>query len=195
MTDGSEGDSYGFYSLNLNALFNPIDEYSRFVKPMPVNDGQYEGFNYLGIGIILLIFANMGVLIVKRNQLDFILVKQAFRQNWVLFTLAILLTLLALSNKVYWNKSLILHYPLPDLLINVISRFRASARFFWVVHYLIILAVLIISFKIWNHRQIKVLLTLVILIQFFDSVPLQNSVIQSGPLHSQSNILKSPEPI
>lgn len=193
MTDGSEGGSYGLYSLNLNALFNPMDEYSRFVKPMPVNDGQYEGFNYLGIGIILLIFANMGVLIVKRNQLDLILVKQAFLHNWVLFTLALLLTLLALSNKVYWNKSLILYYPLPDILIDVISRFRASARFFWVVHYLIILAVLVISFKIWNHRQIKVLLTLVILIQFFDSVPLHNYVIQSGPLHSQSNILKSPE--
>src|SRR5262249_32993145 len=44
------GSGYRFFSFNLLSPFNSMG-YSRFVPPFPtVDDGQVEGFNYLGLG-------------------------------------------------------------------------------------------------------------------------------------------------
>ena len=56
----------GIYSANINTFWNPLDSQgsnngllgdvskgSRFLKPIAVNFGQYEGYAYVGLGIIL----------------------------------------------------------------------------------------------------------------------------------------------
>ncbi len=47
---------FGFFSMDLTAPLNPIyDKYSSFINETTVGNGQYEGFQYLGFGIILLL--------------------------------------------------------------------------------------------------------------------------------------------
>ncbi|VEP15128.1 hypothetical protein H1P_310029 [Hyella patelloides LEGE 07179] len=48
---GNQG--FGEYSLNLNSLINPMSA-SLFIKSLPYPIEQSEGYNYLGIGILLL---------------------------------------------------------------------------------------------------------------------------------------------
>ena len=57
-SNSSIGGSYGFYSLNLSSLVNP-QSFSIIVKPIAIKEGQYEGFNYLGIGVIILLATNL----------------------------------------------------------------------------------------------------------------------------------------
>jgi len=47
------GGGFAFYTLNPNVLFNPL-EHSRFLPALPVRGGQYEGFAYLGLGVLCL---------------------------------------------------------------------------------------------------------------------------------------------
>jgi len=47
------GGGFEFYTLNPNALINPLD-HSRFLPELPIRAGQYEGFAYLGLGVLTL---------------------------------------------------------------------------------------------------------------------------------------------
>ncbi len=165
------GNSWGVFSVNLNSIVNPMD-YSLFLKSLPMQPYQYEGFNYIGIGVLLLIFANL------INGSDFI--------NWLanrkriiqisliispIIIICILLTLFALSNKVYWGDNLIWEYQLLSDIESIFSKFRASGRFIWPVHYLILMGCIYTSFKLWNDKQLKFLIPLVIGLQFIDLIP------------------------
>ena len=51
---------YGEISMNLNALINPssprgIYTWSRLLPQQPQATGQYDGFNYLGLGVLILV--------------------------------------------------------------------------------------------------------------------------------------------
>ena len=46
--------SYGLYGMNLNALYNPVGYSSLLPQLKSVSWHQYEGFMYLGVGILLL---------------------------------------------------------------------------------------------------------------------------------------------
>ena len=48
-----QGGGFDFYTLNPNTLINPLT-YSRFLPALPLKAGQYEGFAYLGLGILVL---------------------------------------------------------------------------------------------------------------------------------------------
>ena len=52
-------ENYGVFSFNLNALFNPSSKggytWSRILPARPQLYGQYDGFNYLGFGMLALL--------------------------------------------------------------------------------------------------------------------------------------------
>lgn len=68
---------FGLYSMNLNSPFNPLQpNYSTFLKPLPALEGHYEGFQYFGLGIIILLFYTTFLFIKKyfndyKSQLGF----------------------------------------------------------------------------------------------------------------------------
>src|SRR6185436_5479150 len=50
-----EGRGYGFFSMNLLAPINPMSYGSVLLPALPVAAyGQFEGYNYLGLGVIAL---------------------------------------------------------------------------------------------------------------------------------------------
>ncbi|NLG05410.1 MAG: hypothetical protein GX567_16535, partial [Clostridia bacterium] len=61
MSDGAPG--LGFYSFNLNGFYNPQDWSAIFPNLEKYADGQYEGFAYLGIGVIVLFVLTVLLLI------------------------------------------------------------------------------------------------------------------------------------
>lgn len=194
--DSSENMGYGAYSLNLLSIFDPHYP-SLFLKPLPTFSPfqHYEGFNYLGLGVLLLFFANLIRAISQFKQwknLENNLKKWITRYGLICL-LMIGLTVFALSNKVAIGDHLLLEYPLPPLLGDLFIKFRASGRFFWPCYYIILLGVLVSTLKLWKPQQFKFILPLILLIQFADLWPINASVTawMQSPVQQESPVLKS----
>ncbi len=168
-------DGYGFYSMNLNAVYNPTSlggyTWSSLIKVHPQILGNYDGFNYLGAGV----FAGLLILLVL--EVIFRTAGQEMRwrrwlgRNGVALALLLLCFLFAVSNVVTLNDRELLRIPLPESLVNFCGIFRASSRLFYPVYYCILIGVL---YGIWHYRRrigagsAVVLMCLVVLLQLFD---------------------------
>ena len=175
---------FGFYSTNLNSLFNPLTT-SLFIKSLPVRDGQYEGFNYLGLGILLLSLITFFKWLLSFKNKVFINIK-----IWSIIVLTFLCVIFALSNQIYWGNQHIITIGIPDSLKNIFQVFRSSGRFIWVFHYLLLLGIIYASFKVWKRQQLYFILPIIICLQFIDFVPHHQPI---GQLQGYNNPLQSQE--
>ncbi len=123
-------------SLNLNAFINPY-EWSAFLPPLPYRLGQnWQGFNYLGLGIIFLICYGVIHLIIRPPKIE--------RIKYLLPLVFVLLLffIYAISNRVIWFNTLVFKYPLPEPLTKLANMFRESGLFGWPVFYSILFGAL-----------------------------------------------------
>lgn len=165
------GDGYTDYSLNLLSPLNPGSN-ALYFKYLPViGEGQrFEGYNYLGMGIILLL-----MVVVARSPVE-------LRKLWStplkpLTIASAVFILLALSVRVTFGDHILFTVPLPKFLFNLLAAFRASGRLFWPVHYLLVLAAVagvVIAVPSPNAR--RAILAAALVIQYFDLVPLRDGV-------------------
>ncbi|MCT8948345.1 DUF6311 domain-containing protein [Pseudomonas iridis] len=119
---------FGFYSMNLLSPFNG-GRYFNF--PNPEMPGQYEGFNYLGLGV-LLAFA-LSLVLNRRAAIG------CFSKHATLTWLMVLFTVYALSNIIYYGVYHIVTINFPQFMDQITSQFRASGRFFWPVGYCVVI--------------------------------------------------------
>lgn len=122
---------FGYYSMN---LLSPVAYGNLLKMPFYVSgtNGQYEGYNYLGLGLIIAIVIAW---FIRRG------VKKAERPMVIgpyLVTAMALLFAYALSNEVYASNIHLLHWDAPRFLMPVFETFRSSGRFFWPVSYLLV---------------------------------------------------------
>lgn len=135
---------FGFYSMNLLSPLLPIGAGPFLLHaPAAATAGQYEGFNYLGLGVLMgLAVAAARTIRVYRQ------VPAPARSSWrtspdlAIVLCCIALSLLALSNVVTWGSHHWFTLPLPSPLERALNIFRASGRLFWPVYYLLVLAAL-----------------------------------------------------
>ena len=164
------GTHYGYFSMNLNAIINPIScsgiVWSRFLKVLPQTLGNYDGFNYLGLGVLLMMVILVISLILNRHKL-----KQIMAENIILIVLCIGFSIFAITNIVTLNGDIWFSVPLPAKLISYAAIFRASSRIFYPVFYLIILAGINGLLMLSNFKWKKVALMLVVIIQLWDLSP------------------------
>ena len=99
--------------------------------------GQYEGFNYLGLGLLL---ASVFVLPAEAHWLS----RNARRHLALLIACAALLAF-AISHRVFVGDWLVATLPMP--LKPVLGIFRSSGRFFWLIGYAQIAVVLVLAFR------------------------------------------------
>ena len=126
-------DGYGEFSMNLNALFNPYSRgqytWSRLLPVLPQQTNQYDGFNYLGLGVLALLAVSLILSAVAafRHPEQ---IRTWWGRNWPVTIVCGLLTLFAVSNQVYWGNSGFT-IPLPGWLLSLCGIFRASGRMFY----------------------------------------------------------------
>ena len=160
------GDSFGYGYFSMNLLSPVFPQISGvFGKDLPLLDatgGQYEGFNYLGIGTLSLIF--LAVLLCRSR------VKAILRRDWALIAVLSLLFVLALSNKIFIGTSQVLDLgPAPRLL----DQFRSSGRFFWPIGYaLLVGAIAVVWTRLRPGLAVPVLAVAVVL-QWIDTQPMR----------------------
>lgn len=118
------GGSYGELSMNLNAFINP-DGASALIGNRLTFPLQYEGFNYFGLGLLLLLIVGA-----------FPGLFQSPKHTFFLTIYSLVFLLFALSNVVTWDKKVILTIHLPAVAEKILSTFRSSGRFAWPFYYL-----------------------------------------------------------
>jgi len=166
---GIQEGGFGFYKMNLNSFFDPMALYelhSRIMPDLPspsVEDfGDYEGFAFLGIGVLFCIL--MALLSLVKSKIKFKTTSVA-----PLILISLVFIVFAISNKISFGNSILFEYKVPNLLDDITSTFRSSARFIWPVYYLIYVAVFAVLIKKFNLIKLRPFLTLVFLLQVYDT--------------------------
>jgi hypothetical protein len=154
---------FGQFRMNLLGPFNP-DKFFSFVVPgVTTNVYEWEGINYIGLGI----FAGMAVaLITLRRDTIRPLLSSTFLP---LIAAVLAMAIFALSHRVAFGSIELFRLPLPDWLEKFFNIFRSSGRMFWPLGYLIIFGTLTLI-----SRQVRASLALAIaaacvLIQIVDT--------------------------
>ncbi|WP_162139356.1 DUF6311 domain-containing protein [Sulfurimonas hongkongensis] len=148
---------WGYYSMNLLAPFYGGAFISIPNAEMP---GQYEGFNYLGLGLIfLLIYA---IYLQRKHDRGF------FTRHRYIFILFILFFIYSLSYKIYFGTFKIASIHYPSLLDSLVHQFRASGRFFWPVGYAVAIFSVVMVLRHTNSKKAAFILLLTLLLQVAD---------------------------
>ena len=170
---GSVSRGYGVFGLDILGIFDPqhsTDDlnWSFFLKNIEGTTG--EGFNYLGLGIIILLFFIILIFFVKviKNKKIFNLF---LKKNIFFLFIVILLTSWAITTKIHFGGKEILNIPIPNYILGTLSIFGATGRFFWPVYYLIIIFSLFYLYENLNKKTSFLFLLTILLIQFLDLSP------------------------
>tara|TARA_B100000315_G_scaffold257188_1_gene305182 strand:- start:627 stop:2729 length:2103 start_codon:yes stop_codon:yes gene_type:complete len=159
------GFGYGFYKANLLTFFDPSDStlvgtWSLFLPDISNVKGEFEGFGYLGFGIIILSF--FLIIYIFKNFIPNI------KLNIKYILLSTIFLLLAFTNSINIGNFELINLKLPLFMYAPLSVIRASGRFIWPIYYLIIIFSLIAFYKL----KIKFrYLLLLLIIQLIDLSP------------------------
>ncbi|MEE3342916.1 MAG: DUF6311 domain-containing protein [Bacilli bacterium] len=158
-----DNEGLGYFSFNLNGFLNPLD-WSSYTKTLPMIEGQYEGFAYLGLGLLILIAISVVLLIITlikdRNKL----IKYKNLSISLLF-ISIICIIFALSPKAYYGDKLLYNLKLPNFINDIWGIFRSTGRFIWPVVYIITICSLIIIIKRLSFKKAVIILIICLYIQ------------------------------
>ncbi|MDB5715081.1 MAG: hypothetical protein JWO15_2478 [Sphingomonadales bacterium] len=166
--------SYNYYAMALDALWNPANaSYSLFLPAIAQQNGlSFEGFQYLGFGSLLLV-ASAPFIVWQTPPVE--PVTGMHRRLLWLVPACLVLTILALSNSVNWQGRTLFEIPLPWSVITALDPVRAAGRLFWVVSYIIVLAVITIAYRLPTQRA-EQFLVLIVFLQFMDLTGMMTAV-------------------
>ena len=161
----TEAAFFGLSSLNLmspvipfySAVFGPwlpaagIQDVTRF---------QWDGQNFLGFGVIVLVIASLTA---GRR-----LVARLVRAHWCLCVVLLVLAVYAPGNRWAFGQHILFDIPLSDRVRTTLATFRGTGRFFWPVGYAIAIASATVVVRRFGRRGI-IALTAAALFQLVDA--------------------------
>ncbi len=173
---------WGHYSMNVLSPVYP--QYSGLFpwtgQVLDATGGQYEGYNYLGAGILGLLLILVAF---SREQL-----RSAIAGNPGLFYALVFLTLFAISGKVYIGHVKILS--IGNFLGYIGGQLRGTGRFFWPVAYVLIAVVVVFTLRRFGPRSATALFVVAIALQTVDASPTRH-MVQSRADRKSPQLLKA----
>jgi hypothetical protein len=165
---GSSG-SFGLFRMNLLSPIDPGFEYpgwqsnwSYLLKDLPGGPGDYEGFNYLGLGLLIGLVLGLAVVIHRFPGIG-------EKRKWLPLLIILLgFTLFSLSNNIGIGAKEI-SFSAPAWVLKYAGVFRASGRMFWPVFYAICCAVIWVLIRGYRGRWAAIILAAMLLIQAVDT--------------------------
>lgn len=152
---------FGKYRLNLLSLIDSSG-WSYFLPDVPEGSGDYEGFNYLGLGGIVLSVAALPALAGAWRSV------RTRRHYWPMLALLGGLSLFAVSNRVGIAGAEVV-LPLPVELVERCNALRGSGRMFWPVFYVLLWVTMRALLRRYPHRWSAALLVVAALLQAADT--------------------------
>ena len=160
---------WGGYRLNIISIINPQGlnfSWSQFISDSSIFErskiGDYEGFNYLGLGMIInVLFAIF--LAIKKKKITF-----SSLNSKLIIIFCLLLIIFGLTNHIAFGPYELVSYNLPEFLKIFTKPFRASGRFFWPVYYIVFISTLVFVLKNLDSRKVLTYALVIVLIQVVD---------------------------
>jgi hypothetical protein len=161
----------GHLSANLNTFYNPQGS-SYFIKDMPLATGgqQYEGYAYLGLGMIFFIMFIIFRKIGQKNKLKTVTIPQTELFPSILGIILVFL-LFSLSPTITFNQYKLFTYPVVQPFERLWSIFRATGRMTWVIIYIMVTICLWWLCTHFSMKKAIILLSVFLLIQWTDLKP------------------------
>lgn len=181
--DTSYGD-YGVYSLNLLSPFVPFPatlsgRWLGTQHPGIPGLNQWEGGSYLGAGVLMLCVAALPALRDWRSGL---------RRHLVLAIALIAILVFAVSHRIGFGGYELVHIPLPDPVIALLSEFRGSGRFVWVPVYVLLAGVIAAIVHRYRACTALALLAIAAVLQIADVAPMQADVRIASAMPAKATI-------
>ena len=168
---GYGGHGYRVYSMNLFSPFDPGWFGSKvFPAIIPhLEKGQYEGYSYLGAGVLALAIILAAFALRHRERLH------GIDKRWLLPLAAccLVLTLMALTTKIMAGSTVVLDVDPHQHFSRFLAPLRSSGRLFWVPYYTLLLGLLVAPYRFLDRRRANALLAALLVLQFFDTIPLR----------------------
>jgi hypothetical protein len=131
--------------------------------------GQYfEGFAYLGLGLLLLCALHVPYVIRSGRTLA--------RRHWQLLGVLIAAAAFAFSNRIYLGNQLVAEIPIPRLLYGIAGVFRSSGRFLWLVEYAALVTATILTARRFGAAKGAAILAAALALQLVDTTPLRRAI-------------------
>ncbi|OYY69222.1 DUF6311 domain-containing protein [Sphingomonas sp. 28-63-12] len=166
--------SFGAFPMAIDALVNPANpSYTALMPSTPEDHGRaFEGFQYLGAGLLcLLAAAGLILLLVRAPLFD---QARLARFCW-LIPAGIMLTALALSDHLMFRGALVMHLPLGEQWVDRLDPLRASGRLLWPVAYSLGLIAILAAYRLHPGRA-RLLLAAALALQLIDIAPMLAAV-------------------
>jgi Family of unknown function (DUF6311) len=186
---GYGGAGYRQYSMNLLAPFDP-GRFGSVMLPALVPQlerGEYEGYNYLGAGVLALALIVTVYGLRHRDKL------RGLDKRWVvpLLLCCLVLTLMALTTKVQIGPGTLVDVDPHQLFSRFLAPLRSSGRLFWLPYYATLTGLLAAPYLFLTRSRANALLACVLLLQFVDTIPLRRW-LYAGVHQEFPKPLKSP---
>ena len=153
------------FKMDLLQPFNANGWSFLLAKIIPTPIGNIEGFNYLGLGTIILLCIFIFTL---RSSLKYFNQSAVF-SRFFFFTSLFIFFLYSLTYKVTLGGRTILEFNISQFWIDLFSSFRASGRFFSPVYYFLFISLIIWIFRNFQIKFACLILLLASFLQVFDS--------------------------
>ncbi|KAA6232256.1 hypothetical protein FP507_03475 [Chlorobium phaeovibrioides] len=153
---------YGYFRMNMFSLIDPSG-WSYILSDLPESPGDYEGFNYLGLGMIVLSIFAVAIAVDGKVGVS----KSIRKYPILLFVLAVLALFSVSCNIGIGMVDYKIH--LPKVMIIFANIFRASGRMFWPVFYMLYFVVIFLVVRGHPKKTVMFLLVLALVIQISDT--------------------------
>jgi hypothetical protein len=147
-------------------LLSPIDPsgWSYLLPDLPEKIGDHEGFNYFGLGIMVLMLVALYSWIFSKHHWSLKGLKKP-----ALITALVLLTLFSLSSNIGIGDYDLPEIPLNDYILYAASIFRSSGRMFWPVFYCLLYWFIKSIAHRYDLKTVTGILIAAVFLQFIDT--------------------------
>lgn len=155
MDRAAEG--FGEFSMDLSAFYNPMQR-SRFLTAFPQHPRAFEGMQYLGLGVLLLLALRVLLWGWALRAASFrSRAYEGLRRQWPLALVVLGCAAFALSFSVrLYGRELVSLRALYEPVMSQAAMFRASGRFGWPLHFSLLMAALSVlgtlRHRVWLGR-------------------------------------------
>ncbi|QSQ25931.1 hypothetical protein JY651_13785 [Pyxidicoccus parkwayensis] len=161
-------EAFGSFSADLAAFANPLGYrdilWSRFLAALPRQGAQYEGFGYLGLGVLFALGASL--ILAARDAPR---VARHWRRLVPLGLVALGFGFFALSSRITLLGELLADLtPLYAPVMPWVEPFRSSGRFVWPLYYVLALGSVLALIRLPRPAVAPSLLALALALQVFD---------------------------
>ncbi|AKQ63861.1 hypothetical protein A176_000773 [Myxococcus hansupus] len=160
--------AFGGFSADLAAFINPLGYrdllWSRFLSALPRQGAQYEGFAYLGLGVLFALWT--ALVLVARDAPQ---VARLWRRFVPVGLVSLGLFFFALSSHITLRGELVANVSaLYAPVMRWVEPFRSSGRFVWPLYYLLALGSALVLIRLPRPSVAPSLLALTVVLQGFD---------------------------